>query len=348
MSSPNFSTSNLSPDEKKLLNIISENNLTELKPKRAGNFIIYEGLESITKELGEERVQELLRKLTATGHLLEKPQDSAIFCPHCNSIHIYSRYNCPKCQSYNVRRVQMIEHLFCGYIGDIKEFGNPAELICPKCSSNIGNYYDAKTADRADKRRSIKVIGSTFECDKCGSKFEKPLTSHTCERCGATFTYRDAIYERLPTYEPTDKKPEPTPSEKISQPLQALFDIFSSKGYRVDLDTKLNGKSGVEQHFDLIATKDENYILVDVSIDGNQNDLVSLLGKKMDLDSKSIILLDLTGNERLASLGKSYSIEVLDGRDEKHLEKLVGILADAEKERKNGKGINPFKRRKPN
>jgi hypothetical protein len=348
MSSQNSSRVHLSLDEKRLLDFISKNGLSGLKPKRAGDNIVYEGLEAISKELGEEKVQELLKKLTASGHLAEKLQDSAIFCPHCNSIHIFSRYNCLKCQSYNVRRVQMIEHLFCGYIGDIREFGNAADLICPKCKSNIGNYYDAKTTDRVDKRRSIKVIGSTFECEKCGSKFEKPQISHTCERCGATFTYRDAIYERVPSYESTNKKQELTFADKIAQPLRAASDVFSSKGYHVDLDTKLTGKSGVEQHFDLIATKGENQTLVDVSIDGNQNDVVSLLGKKMDLDSKSIILLDLSGNELLASLGKSYNIEVLDGRDEKHLEKLVGILTDAEKGQQNVKGINPFRRRKPN
>ena len=345
-----MNTENISPEKKineqKLLKIIKEKKLKNIAQIRNGGHLHYEGLEEVTNEIGQEELKNLLNKLASKNNLIAKTNESTIFCPHCDSVSINSRYECPRCQSYNVKKIQLIEHKLCGYIGNIKEFGTGANLVCPKCKTEIGNYFDAKDPERVDNRRTIKLIGSTFECEKCGSKFEKPNITHKCESCTAAFNYKDAIYEKVYTYEVPSTSTEPTVNEKKNQSLNAISEILIKNGYNVEVDTKLPGKSGVEQHFDIAAKKGRDITLIDISTEGNQNDIISLLGKKMDLDAKSIILLDITGNERLASLGKSYEIEVLDGRDEKHLEKLVNLLTDADKGRQNGKGINPFRRRK--
>jgi hypothetical protein len=115
--------------------------------------------------------------------------------------------------------------------------------------------------------------------------------------------------------------------------LRGVEKLITEKGYEVELNAKLRGKSGVEQTFNLVAKKDKTLLLLDVSAWGSQNDLISLLGKKMDFDSKPIILLDLAGNPNLASLGKPYNILVLDGKSEKHLEILAGVLDDVERTR---------------
>jgi hypothetical protein len=61
----------------------------------------------------------------------------------------------------------------------------------------------------------------------------------------------------------------------------------------------------------MVAAKGGVKLIVDVSTFGGQNDLVSLLGKKMDLVGSDALLVDMTGNEELSSLGKVYNIQIL-------------------------------------
>jgi hypothetical protein len=149
-----------------------------------------------------------------------------------------------------------------------------------------------------------------------------------CQNCKATFTYREASYEKLPSYELTDKIELLSPKRFERDALHQVEKIFSEKGYSVEIDGKIMGKSGVEQSFDLIARKDKKIILLDVSAWGRQTDLISLLGKKMDVDSQSIFLLDLGGNPNLSALAKPYNIVVLDGKDDKHMENLTTIIGE--------------------
>jgi len=332
MSSTKADLAKLSREEEKLLNTLVDKGRRETKPQRLGDVIVYQGLEELTKETGDKEVKKLLKTLTSKGFMKEKDHDSALFCPRCGSINVLSRYNCPHCQSFNVLRIQLLEHPFCGYIGNRREFDTEKDLVCPKCKTFIGDFFEAKSREQKDKTKIIKVIGSSFACEKCGSKFEKPLVAHSCEKCGANFTYLEAIYEKLPSYELTEKVDELAPNRFETDSLRHIEKILIERGYNVELGAKLVGKSGIEQSFDIVARKGNNVILLDASPWGNQNDLISLLGKKMDIDSKSVILLDLAGNPNLASLGKPYSITVLDGRDEKYRETLIGLLEGAGKD----------------
>jgi len=331
MSSTKTDLAKLSREEEKLLNTLVDKGRRETKPQRLGDVIVYQGLEELSKETGDKEVKKLLKTLTSKGFMKEKDHDSALFCPRCGSINVLSRYNCPHCQSFNVLKIQLLEHPFCGYIGNRREFDTEKGLVCPKCKTFIGDFFEAQSREQKDKPKIIKVIGSSFVCEKCDGKFEKPLVVHSCEKCGANFTYREAIYEKLPSYALTEKVEELAPNRFETDSLRHIEKILIERGYHVELGAKLVGKSGVEQSFDIVARKGNDVILLDASTWGNQNDLISLLGKKMDVDSKSVILLDLAGNPNLASLGKPYSITVLDGRDEKYRETLIGLLEGAGK-----------------
>jgi len=343
MSSQKPEISKLSKEEEQLLNTLVDKGIRESLPQRLGDGVAYVGLKEFTDEKSEKEVKKLLKSLTQKGFLKEKDSDSALFCPRCGSLHNFSRYSCPQCQSLNVHRVQLIEHRFCGYIGNRSEFETDDGLVCPKCKTVIGDFWAAQNKEQADKSKVINVIGSSFACDKCGSKFERPIIQHTCERCLANFSYREALYEKLPSYELTAKVDELLPNRFIMDALRQVESVFVEKGYQVEIQGKLVGKSGIEQSFNLIAKKGENRVVLDVSAWGNQNDLISLLGKKMDIDSKSIILLDLAGNPTIASLGKPYNILVLDTKDDKYKEKLAAALDDVGKE-EDDKRKSPRKR----
>jgi rubrerythrin len=328
MSSKKIDATKLSTSEEKLLNSLVDKGIREIKPKRFGESIIYDGLEELIKDNNYKEVMKLLKSLKKKEYLTEHNYDSAIFCPRCGSIQVFSKYNCPQCQSMSIEKIQLIEHIFCGFIGNRNEFEGPDGLVCPKCKTIIGDFLGAQSKKETEKNKQIRVIGSSFVCDKCGSKFERPTTSHVCQNCKATFTYREASYEKLPSYELTDKIELLSPKRFERDALHQVEKIFSEKGYSVEIDGKIMGKSGVEQSFDLIARKDKKIILLDVSAWGRQTDLISLLGKKMDVDSQSIFLLDLGGNPNLSALAKPYNIVVLDGKDDKHMENLTTIIGE--------------------
>jgi len=339
MSKQTTEITNLTPNEEKLLTTLVEKGIRQTKPRKVEDNVVYEGLEVISKDINPKEIKKLLKTLTSKGFLIEKNYDSAIFCPNCNSIQINTRYICTQCQSLNVKKVQLIEHQLCGYIGNRGEFEKDTELICPKCKIKIGDFFKASSNDQTDKNKKIRVIGSNFECEKCGTKFEKPSMSHACMRCGAIFTYREANYEKLPYYELTERVDNLAPNRFVTDTVREVEKIFKNKGYTVELNAKLTGKSGVNQIFDLAAKRDKELYLLDVSAWGNQNDLIALLGKKMDVESKSIILLDLTGNPTLASLGKPYDITVLNGRDQGYRETLEKMLGMEVKEKDDNRGI---------
>ena len=62
------------------------------------------------------------------------------------------------------------------------------------------------------------------------------------------------------------------------------------------------------------------------------------MGKKKDVDSGAVVLIDTTGNPTLMSLGKQYNITVLSSKEEGYLEKLSNLL-DAGN---NGQEKKPF------
>ena len=318
--------------EDKFLQSLIEKGIREIKPKRVGHKIVYIGLEDTSVDVPENQKIKLLKTLTLKGYLKEKDYDSVILCPSCSSSQIFSRYNCPHCESKNLKKIQLIEHLACGYIGDRSEFDKENGLVCPKCGTDIGVFIDAQSKIQSNIKNKIKVIGTSFECLKCGNKFEKPLVIHTCENCSTDFSYREAKYEPLPSYEITEKIII-APNKKSTNQLDIIEKLLTENGYMVELNTKIVGKSGFEQNFDLIAKKGKEQILLDVSGWGSQNDLISLLGKKMDVNAKAIILLDLAGNPTLSTIGKQYNIMVLNGKDEKLLETFTHFLSDIEKDK---------------
>ena len=109
----------------------------------------------------------------------------------------------------------------------------------------------------------------------------------------------------------------------IKQPvLNNVRIILEEKGFKVQLYTKVSGVSGVEHFFDAIVEKDKTKIAIDVSVNGERNDMISLLGKKTDVKIARALIIDLSDSDELRNLGEIYGIEVVKNDDNLE-EKLV-------------------------
>ena len=192
----------LTTDEKALLTQLINKGIKKIELKTSLDGITYEGLEDIIKEYGEQKLRNLLEALANKKYLTIKERDPALFCPKCHSLHVYSKYTCSRCQSVNVNRIELIEHPFCGYTGVKKNFIFGASLTCPNCKTDLGSIDGRPPGDGS--REDYKVIGSSFECEECGNRFNKPDFIHNCQKCGEIFDYQTAIYEKLHDYELTE------------------------------------------------------------------------------------------------------------------------------------------------
>jgi len=360
MSSKGENPADLTTEEARILSTLARKGRTSTKHQRSGHVVTYEGLEELAAENPRMSIDKILKSLQDKGYLRESYYDYILLCPNCDSFNIYTNYSCPYCQSVKIKKTKLAEHKLCGYIGDLDEFSKLDGYLCPQCKTRLETTAAALPQLLRSKTEALRVIGSSFICDKCGAKFEKPNIVHTCDQCSRDFTYKEANYARLPAYEVVKKiefttptqsgsdnveekevtaKPPNTqlvqdgtstsPSKSVNEALKGIESAFTERGFTFEYGVKLRGKSGAEQSFAAAAIKGKLKVLIDVSQTGNLVDVVSLVGKKKDIDLESIILIDITGNPYLASMGERYKIAVLDWKNGEHSKLLAGILDDA-------------------
>lgn len=325
----------LSATEERFLNYLIDNEIKNINPIIRPDGVIYSGIGGFeTSE--NETIEEILFSLTDKGYFFEREFDRSIFCPSCGSIHVYSKLNCPRCASYMVNRHELIEHPNCGYIGGIDELTRNARgYVCPNCNEIIRN----KKIDVARLKSDYLVIGSSYSCDNCGHKFDKPNTTHNCQECGLVFNFRQASYEKLYNYVLTNKIEELIPTRAVRDILRAIETQLIEKNFQVELNGQLTGKTGEIREFDLIAEKNNNKMVLDISSWGKKDDILNLLGKKLDVDAKSTVLIDLSGNNTLDELGIVYEVKTFNGKNPEFIESFLEYINKIFVIREESKGL---------
>jgi CheY-like chemotaxis protein len=175
--------SNLDKDEKDILRNISDSRLSKISLQFKDVEPVFTGIDIDGKWID---VMKILNKLSEKNLLIKDEYERVILCPSCDSVETYSRYSCPSCKSTKIDRLNLIQHLKCGHMGHKKEFEENSQYICPKCSP------------KTHKPKEYKIIGTIFECNECGSRFNKPNINHYCKKCDEYFDYNNSRY--IPVY----------------------------------------------------------------------------------------------------------------------------------------------------
>lgn len=308
-------------EEKGFLRHIHEQGLTRLEPRVTPKGLVYGNLELGTYEW--KQVLFLLKSLSQKLYLDEEDYDRAIFCPTCDSPHVYSKYACPVDKSIFIKKVTLYQHTTDGFQGEKEIFQKEDRLVCPQCGHDLGHSHDTSTHDP-----TLKEIGFSYECEKNGHKFERPYILHFCPDCSAMFDYKTARYVPLYAYVINQNALKLLSEDiDIEKKLGPLYTYLEKKGFEVSYDVEMSGVSGSTHQFDLTAVRDDMTILFDYSL-GDTTKLVGLLGKKMDLPGRETVLLDFSDNDELLNLSKVYSIPVLRIQDE-GWESSIDTLLDA-------------------
>ncbi|MEB3817074.1 MAG: hypothetical protein LRS46_03955 [Desulfurococcales archaeon] len=177
----------------------------ELAKREAIDFVInritlkasYIGFE----EAEFDDIQRALAYLHALGFAKARVKQRLISCPRCGSNRLIAQLVCPNCGSRLLRRVKLIHHKLCGYIGREDEFEeaaagsgveSPGGLLCPRCKMPL-------RTEGVD----YEVVGEAFLCEVCGTLTRRPGTAFVCLSCGNEFTITNALYKGLLAAEPT-------------------------------------------------------------------------------------------------------------------------------------------------
>jgi len=165
--------------------------ITELIPK-------YDSLNSWgyrypeVEKLLEMDISETIETLNVlfNANILERDFFDSIFkCPNCSSIHIHYHQACEKCNSTNIKVIEIFEHLACGYVGPTEHIINKKDLqYCPECNSEL-------------KEKKIDFnVSKAFLCELCGQVSPIIEPKFICFDCNECFQVDDLVKTEIYKY----------------------------------------------------------------------------------------------------------------------------------------------------
>lgn len=269
------------------------------------------------------KVEEFLFRLVDAGILERELYDKILSCPNCGSPKISIHYNCPHCESFNISKSALIEHLKCGYIDTEEHFKSGSKLACPKCNQELAK-------PDFDHRRA----GIWCMCNDCHKNFDIPVPSHFCRSCHTNFTFEDAVYEEVYSYRLSEEaKQEASLGWTLVTPIKELLEM---EEFKVETPGFLKGKSGAKHMFDVAATRkdDSKQVTVIDLVTSNgaivsEQSVVAMFAKVYDATPQNAYLIAIPKiTESGKKMAKLYSIKLIEAEDLKEATKaLKSVLA---------------------
>ncbi len=268
--------------------------------------------------------EEFLNRLYEMGFLKRELYDKIIPCPACGSANVSTRYRCPYCENFNIKKSSLTEHVSCGYIDTEERFRNKGKLVCPKCGVEL-------TKPDVDYRKA----GVWCSCNECEKSFDIPVPSHFCRECNEDFTFEDADSRSIYSYS-LDRAllKEAGVHYMLVAPVKAFF---HSRGFKVESPGFLKGKSGASHIFDIIASPKEatkKVIAIDVASSQtggavSEQSIISMFAKIFDVAPyKSCLIAIPRMSDNGKKLADLYKIKLIEAADQNvAIEALDAILS---------------------
>jgi len=284
-----------------------------ITPRLDTKGLTYPALSNVFPDKSESEIDDFLGKLRSAGILKSKLLDKVIVCPTCGSPSVYSKYNCPRCSSFDIGKASIIEHVRCGYIGSKEKFQKGTLLICPKCKNTVGEV-------------DYRKIGTSFECNSCGSRFEAPRMSQKCNSCDDVFTYKEARYEPIFEFELSEETKRSV--AKGTLPLGSIVTTLKEAGFEVGLKSDLIGKSGATHNFDIVARKGSALVVANFTFEPKEEDIIGLFAKKYDVDPTFTLLIALTPpSKEEEAVSKAYAVTIVSSSGSRSIgEQIIDLV----------------------
>lgn len=255
-----------------------------------------------------------LDKLYQAGILERKIYDKVIYCPKCGSTSISVRHYCPHCKSFDIKKSSLIEHVKCGYMDIEDNFRKDGKLVCPKCHGEL------KRPD-VDHRKA----GVWCNCKECSKSFDIPIASYFCRDCKADFTFEEILIKNVYSYSlKREARDEATLSWVLIIPMK---EFLVKEGFRVESPAFLQGKSGANHFFDIVAHRGgdvDTVTVIDLAISSegtiSEQPVIGLFAKIFDVSPDEAYLVAMP---RISEDGKKmaqlYKIHVIEAKNAKEI-----------------------------
>jgi len=266
-------------------------------------------------------VEVFLKQLFKEGILERELYDKAIHCPNCKSANVSVRYRCPYCESFNIQKSALIEHVPCGYIDTEERFQTDDKLVCPRCNKKL---------TKVDK--DYRKAGVWCNCNECSKSFDIPTTSHFCRNCQKDFMFEDAICKDAHSYKLSSQAMnEVSLGWVLFAPIK---EFLQTRGYKVESPGHLKGASGASHVFDITASREmtpRNVIVFDLAASSDdvvtEQPIIAMFAKIYDVaPDKACVVAVPKISENGKKLAALYKINVIEAKDQKGALKALETL----------------------
>lgn len=256
--------------------------------------------------------EEFLNRLYEMGFLKRELYDKIIHCPACNSANVSTRYRCPYCKTFDIKKSSLIEHVSCGYIDTEERFKKKDKLVCPKCGAEL-------TKPDFNYRKA----GVWCSCNECGKSFDIPVPSHFCRECNEDFMFEGANYRNIYSYSLDEAVMKEAGAHHTL--VAPVIKFLQNRGFHVKSPGFLKGKSGASHIFDIVASSDEKakkIVVIDIAFSPKEDavseqSIISMFARVFDVAPNKACLIAIpkmsAKGRKLADL---YKIKLIEAEDQ--------------------------------
>lgn len=304
-----------------LRNLIESDEEGEIIPSyHPATGFIYKEKNSQKIDKSQRYTRDFLENLLQLDILKKSFYDSISICPTCESPAVTLHPSCPKCNSHHIDKINLTEHIPCGYIDQKTKY---KQDICPKCGKKLveGEYRN---------------MGRWYVCRACGEKIEHPQFNLLCRQCNNNFTVEEAKVLEVPKFTLNPKRKQEIRQNVVS--LENISKLLTDLGFKVEMPGSVTGlKSGMEYHFSILAKKQtngkENVIAVDHEVAESEiqaQPLILYVYKISEIKVNLPIFIALPKlSETAKKISKAHDILTIEGPPEGN-ERIAQIKAEIE------------------
>jgi hypothetical protein len=247
----------------------------------------------------------ILESMTQVGILEKSIYDKLLACPsHSDTLAVSLRLYCPKCKSFDIIRMNLVEHRLCGFIANKEVFENN-KFVCPSCKGQI-----------RDASKDVSFPGMWHECNACKGKFDSPTIMMRCRHHNHDFTINESKKIDVYYYKVSkEAEKEFYDNYILVAPLKKLLEPV---GFKVEAAVSVKGKSGVSHKATLYAHKSDMNIMIDAKTAESEvpdQFLIAMFAKVVDISPKLAFFVAMPGvSENTKVLARNYGITVVEGK----------------------------------
>jgi DNA-binding response OmpR family regulator/predicted RNA-binding Zn-ribbon protein involved in translation (DUF1610 family) len=238
----------------KLVDALVSGKFTDITPVVDFNYkagYAYPAVDSLL-DTTEQETAGILEALANNEILIKQPYERFYVDPD-GLFQLVPVEHCPRDDSSNLIKGQLVEHFSCGYVGLDKDFKQDSRYVCPKCRKDlrlIGTDY--------------RNIGIHYRCQDCGEVFTTPVIKWRNLK-----TRREWNSDELREMEVFSYRFSPDKKSWLEfqlKPKNQLVDFLRLQGYQVQELAQLTGKSGAVHTFDILAIRDDVLTKINLGI----------------------------------------------------------------------------------